>query len=262
MMRRLPWITLALLLTAVAPARAEDEVDRLIAYILDALDARQTRCSDGQLAGHDGERVVCAVYTSSFSAFASDWELVMRHSGLPIKIHTDDTWTYRDAGYRRTYSLDADRDLRVRFAPGARAIVFDYKETDADPHAAGTTPKKSPLDLPGDDDEPAPRMAGFGGVSIPRLIEESRVEPLRSERARAERAAGRVTLEIVVGRDGAVRDVVVLKAEPEGYDFGKAATEAVLQWRFEPATFEDKPVPVVLNRTVEVKQDPSAAGED
>jgi protein TonB len=260
-MRRLPWITLLLLLTVVAPLRAEEDVDLLVAYILDALEARQMRCTDGQLEGHDGERVVCGAYTARFSAFKSDWELVMRHDSLPVEIDTDETWTFRRGAYERTYTHGADRELWVGFAPDEGALVFVYEQQAVDPYATVATTKTSPLDLPDDDAEPAPRMAGFGGVPLPTLIEESHVEPLRSPLAKADRAAGRVTLEVVVGSDGNVRDVVVLKEEPEGYEFGEAATDAVMQWRFEPAVFEGKPIPVVLNRTVEVKQDPPS-GDD
>jgi hypothetical protein len=57
--------------------------------------------------------------------------------------------------------------------------------------------------------------------------------------------------------DGSIRDITLLREDPEGYDIGKNAVEAVSQWRFEPATFEDKPVAVVLNKTIEVRKNPS-----
>ncbi len=139
-------------------------------------------------------------------------------------------------------------------------LKFAYSEQDVDPYAApagGTN--ASPLDT----GKPAqPRVAGFGGVSVPRLIAESRVDPLRSTRARLERVAGIVTLEIVVQKDGSVREAVALSAEPDGYDFGASAVEAVRQWRFEPAVFEGRPVDAVLNLTIEVKQDPPPPAGD
>jgi TonB family protein len=243
---------------AVAPARADTEVDLLIAYLLDAIEAPQTRCSPEQLDGRDGERVVCAVCEKSFSSFKSDWDLVLLHSRIPIPISTDESWTYRGGGYRITYTHGTGEELRVSFGAGGK-LVFGYDRSDVDPYAAPAPALSDPLALPGV--EAPPRTAGFAGVSVPRLIEDSRVEPLRSFRAQAEGVVGRATLEIVVGTDGEVRTVTALNEEPAGYDFGKSAIEAVRQWKFEPATLAGCPVAAVLNETVEVKADPPPPGD-
>ena len=259
-MRRLP-IILLLASIAPGPVRAEERVDMLVAYVLDAVEARQVRCEEGQLEGNDGKRVVCGVTTSSFNGFKADWDLVMLHFNIPVEIETEDTWTFRRGAYEINYDFDGTRELRVRFTPDGGGLVFAYEEEDADPYSGTSTASPGPLALPEEDETP-PRMAGFGGVSMPALIEESHVEPLRSFEAQAQRIAGRVTLEIVIGRDGKVRAVAVLSEKPEGYEFGKAAADAVRQWSFEPAMLEDEPVAVVLSRTVEVKQDPPPPGDD
>ena len=244
----------------VLPVIADEDVDLLIAYLLHELEARQTRCGDDELTAQTGKRVVCGAYDDSFSAFRSDWDQVMRHSRLPIRIKTEQPWTLSDGRYVGTFSHGTDRELRVDFLPGDRGLLFAYVEAEEDPYAGTTLAKAGPLDLPGS--EPPPRMAGFGGVSMPQVIAESRVEPYRSMRAQIERVVGNVTLEIVVNKDGSVRAVMALSAEPEGYGFAESAVEAVWQWRFEPAVFEGQPVDAVLNRTVEVKQDPPPPGDE
>ena len=260
-MRRVPWkIWLLVSALAVLPAYGDKEVDLLIAYLLDALESRQTVCAESWLAEYAGQRLVCGNYDASFSALKSDWDQVMRHSRLPIPISTENAWTYRDGAFRITYTHSADRELHVTFDPKNESLQFAYREADVDPYAGPTrAANDGPLDL---GKHQIPRMAGFGGVSIPKLIEESKVEPLRSMRAEVERVAGTALLEIVVQTDGTVRNVVVLSAAPAGYDFDVSALDAVRQWKFEPALFEGQPVDAVINLTVEIKQDPPAPGDD
>ncbi|MCH7781171.1 MAG: energy transducer TonB [Acidobacteria bacterium] len=258
-MRRARWKfwLLILALTAV-PTYGDEDVDLLIAYLLDALDSSQTVCAESRLAEYAGQRLVCGDYDHSFSGLKFDWEQVMRHSRLPLPLSTEGAWTYRDGAFRSTYTYGGgDSELQVAFVPNDESLQFAYLEADVDSHARAAN--AGPLDL---GDNPVPRMAGFGGVSIPKLIEESRVEPLRSTRARAERVAGTATLEIVVQTDGTVRDVVVLSAAPAGYDFDVSALDAVRQWTFAPALFEGQPIDAVLNLTVEIKHDPPPPGDD
>ena len=260
-MRRSRWTTWLLGLSlAVVPVHADDEVDLLIAYILAALKSPQTACAQSLREEYAGQRVVCGTYDDSFSALKSDWELIMRHTRLPIPISTEDAWTYRDGGFRVTYRHGGDRELQVAFYPQHETLQFAYTEKEVDAYAGDGGPANDrPL---GGGAERPPRVAGFAGVTVPRVIEASRVEPLRSLRAQAERVAGTVTLEVVVQKDGRVRDVTALSATPAGYDFDVAALEAVRQWRFEPALFENAPVDAVLNLKVEVKEDPPPPGDD
>ncbi len=251
-MRRVRWKLwlLVLALTAV-PTYGDEDVDLLVAYLLDALDSSQTVCAESRSAESSGQRLVCGDYDHSFSGLKFDWEQVLRHSRLPLPISTEGAWTYRDGAFRITYTYGGgDSELQVAFDPKNERLQFAYHEADVVPHV-GYTPAASG----------GPRMAGFGGVSLPRLIEESRVEPLRSIRAQVERVAGTATLEIVVQTDGTVRDVVVLSAAPAGYDFDVSALDAVRQWTFAPALFAGQPIDAVLNLTVEIKQDPPPPGD-
>ncbi len=251
-------MTRALLVLAlwVLPAAADEEVDLLIAYVLDALEAPQVACSEPVRPELEGMRLVCGEYEGSFSQMKSDWELIQRHTKIPIPISVDDPWTFRYGAYRATYTHSGDRELHVSLDMNADRLQFAYMEQELDPYAGA-------LDRPLDQgDRDTPRLAGFGGVSEPKLIEESRVEPLRSVRARAERVMGLVTLEVVVEKDGTVRRAVALAAKPEGYDFEGAAVEAVRQWKFEPAMFEGAPVVSLVNLVVEVKQDAPLPDEE
>jgi protein TonB len=59
---------------------------------------------------------------------------------------------------------------------------------------------------------------------------------------------GLVLLEATIGTDGSVTSTKVLRAEPSGLT--EAATEALRQWRYEPAhNSAGKPVAVVMTIT-------------
>lgn len=73
------------------------------------------------------------------------------------------------------------------------------------------------------------------------------VGPTIPEEAQIGNTDGVVLLKIIVNVDGSVSDVAVLKG-PE--IFHKAASDAVLQWRFRPAVHEGRVVPVTLSTPV------------
>jgi TonB family protein len=60
-----------------------------------------------------------------------------------------------------------------------------------------------------------------------------------------------VIVECVIDRNGAVRDVKVLKPLPFGLD--QAAADAVRKWRFKPGTLNGQAVDVIFNLTVNFK---------
>jgi protein TonB len=95
------------------------------------------------------------------------------------------------------------------------------------------------------EEEEQPIRVG-GPVSEPRRI--FYVEPKYPEVARRAGISGTVILEVVVGKDGAVKDVQVLRAAPMGLT--EAAVEAVRLWRYQPSTLNGKAVEVVLTVTV------------
>jgi TonB family protein len=96
----------------------------------------------------------------------------------------------------------------------------------------------------------APLRVG-GDVRAPVAIE--RVEPSYTEEARKARISGIVILEAVIGRDGLVKDVSVLKPLPFGLD--QSAVDALKQWKFKPGTLDGKPVDVIFNLTMNFRLD-------
>lgn len=91
----------------------------------------------------------------------------------------------------------------------------------------------------------APLRVG-GDVKAPVVLE--RVEPRYPEDARAARVAGIVILEVVIDRNGNVKNPRVLKPLPFGLD--QSAVDAVRQWKFLPGTVNGEPVDVIFNLTI------------
>jgi TonB family protein len=78
------------------------------------------------------------------------------------------------------------------------------------------------------------------GTTPPALL--YKVEPEYSEQARAAKFSGTVLLSVVVDTDGAAKDIQVLHALGMGLD--EQAVQAVMQWKFKPATKAGRPVAV------------------
>jgi len=90
----------------------------------------------------------------------------------------------------------------------------------------------------------------IGGLVRPPVISE-RVEITYPKQAREAGIQGVVVVEAVIGRDGRVKSVRVLKTLPLGLE--EAAVAAVKQWKFKPATLEGKPVDVLYTLAVNAK---------
>ncbi len=75
-----------------------------------------------------------------------------------------------------------------------------------------------------------------------------RVDPEYNEVARRARVSGIVIVEVLIGADGRVEAGRILKPLPFGLD--QKAIEAVRQWRFRPGSVDGKPVPVIMNLTL------------
>jgi protein TonB len=86
------------------------------------------------------------------------------------------------------------------------------------------------------------------GGEVKEPIEVSRVKPQYPEAARKARMQGVVILEAIITKDGSVSDVRILRGINPLLD--NAAMRAVQQWRYKPATFNGRPVPVYLTVTV------------
>jgi TonB family protein len=85
----------------------------------------------------------------------------------------------------------------------------------------------------------------------------SRIPPLYPQEARQSRIEGEVYLAVVIGEDGSTRDIRVTNSLGHGLD--EAAITAVKQWKFQPATYQGKSVPVFANLHVRFTLTPGAA---
>ena len=129
-----------------------------------------------------------------------------------------------DGLFRRidiTYKEDAKADLRYRHGYYARKVS---------PGGAGTGGL-----------EPGGAVPGIGlDVIPPRLT--YKVEPAYSEEARKAKYQGAMVLNVEVNASGEVSDVKIVRSLGLGLD--EKATEAVKQWKFQPAMKDGKPVAV------------------
>ena len=96
-----------------------------------------------------------------------------------------------------------------------------------------------------------PGMTRHGDVHVGGRIEAPtklvHVNPIYPPIPLAARKEGLVILEALIGEDGTVRDVKVLRRAPL---FEESAIAAVRQWRFSPTLLNGEPVPVVMTVTV------------
>lgn len=92
---------------------------------------------------------------------------------------------------------------------------------------------------------PVKPMRLHSGMRGPQKIVD--VKPIYPAIAQTARREGLVILEAVIGANGVVESVRVLRGVPLLDD---AAVDAVRQWRFSPALLNGEPVPVVMTVTV------------
>ncbi len=75
-------------------------------------------------------------------------------------------------------------------------------------------------------------------VTPPKIVKK--VDPVYPKALAKKKKQGQVVLEIVIGKQGHVKELKVLKSDDPL--FSKAAKEAVSQWKYQPATFHGKAV--------------------
>ena len=91
------------------------------------------------------------------------------------------------------------------------------------------------------------KVGGKGGVSIPKCVYCPAAE--FTPKARKAKIQGTVSLSVVVGADGLVRDATVTKGL--GYGLDESAVNTVKKWRLNPAVDRDGN-PVAAKIAVEV----------
>jgi protein TonB len=75
-------------------------------------------------------------------------------------------------------------------------------------------------------------------------------KPEYPELAKLTRTEGAVELEAVIGKDGTIEELKVLRGHPL---LVKAALDAVRQWRYQPTLLNGEPIEVVTEITVNFK---------
>ncbi len=90
------------------------------------------------------------------------------------------------------------------------------------------------------DDTPEHVYKVGDGVTSPRVL--YREDPQYTEQARADKVAGTVLLNMVIGTDGLAHDISIVKGIGAGLD--EKAIEAVAKWHFQPGTLNGEPVAV------------------
>jgi periplasmic protein TonB len=103
------------------------------------------------------------------------------------------------------------------------------------------------LNLPGPPPPPKPRepVRPGGDIRVPQKIRH--VAPVYPPIALSSRVEGTVILEAVLGENGRIRDLRVLRSIAL---LDRAAMDAVRQWQFTPTLLNGVPVPVVMTVTV------------
>ncbi len=97
----------------------------------------------------------------------------------------------------------------------------------------------------------AQAVASGTNLTEPALIRDSHVKPGFPELARAARIQGRVVLAAVIGVEGSIGDVTVLRCTRPGLGFEESALMAIKQWRWEPAQIDGEPVEVFFTVVVD-----------
>lgn len=97
--------------------------------------------------------------------------------------------------------------------------------------------------------EPEGPIRVGGQIQMPKAIRK--VNPVYPEIARKARIEGVVILDIIIDKQGNVRNIKVLR--PLGMGCTEAAIEAVKQWKYEPSTLNGKPIEIQGTITVTFK---------
>jgi TonB family protein len=166
-------------------------------------------------------------------------------------------WKYEPASMERmitvTVAFARDRALGIAAAQAEAAAAAAA----AARAAAGTLPPGSSVSLAAK----WPNATRVGGdTKAPQKVKD--VRPTYPPVAEAARVQGVVIVEALIGEDGRVQDVRILRSIPL---LDQAALEAVLQWEFTPTLLNGVPVPVIMTATVNFtlsdrNEMPSAAG--
>jgi protein TonB len=143
--------------------------------------------------------------------------------------------------------------VSVRFAPHPGITVIDlidlarfYAATGHVSEAQAATAQA--IQAVADRRAALTRKIGERPGEVTEPVVSFRVPPVYPAKARSNKIQGYVIVEALVTEEGDVVAPVILK--PAAELLNQAAIEAVAQWKYTPARFDGKPVPITLNVTV------------
>lgn len=141
----------------------------------------------------------------------------------------------------------------------AQAAATETTETPSTATQPATGSRTSRETRPVAETEPEPEVVAPPRTTPVRAVGETKdakvvrqVQPGYPQLAYRRRLTGWVEIRFIVGVDGRVSDVQIIRADPQR-TFDREAIRAVEQWMFEPALRDGKPVPSTLNRRIEFK---------
>lgn len=121
-------------------------------------------------------------------------------------------------------------------------ITSPANERTGAPATSGTLGAVSP---PSEGASTATRVRAGGSIKPPiRLVN---VDPAYPEDVQAARIEGVVVLDIVIGQDGSVIQVQVVRSVPQ---LDEMAIDAVSQWKYQPTLLNGEPIEVQMNVTI------------
>jgi protein TonB len=145
--------------------------------------------------------------------------------------------------YEQPASAPISFNVSFAFKPGAEAVATQNTAATPVTLAAASTPPAPPFP-PLPPGAPQPVRVG-GSIKAPTQIKK--VQPAFPAEARAAGLQGVVIMEAIIGVDGKVSDVRVLRSIPV---LDQAATDAVRQWEYTPTLLNGVPVPIIMTVTV------------
>ncbi len=214
------------------------------------------RCKEGEfdlsVSLHDligGDSTRLTYYFGEERATDAEWHVSPDHQAAFAPSHATSALLEKAAKHHRlvvqitpwgkapvtaVFPLEGTSEVRRQLPAACPFLAAPPIEPTAEPPVKAPHPVTEPL------------TPGIGGVTEPVLVPGSKVEPEYPDEANRDGIEGEVILRVVVGNDGQVREVSGLRESDANHGFTEAATAAVKQWRYAPATRNGHPVSVAI----------------
>ncbi len=239
---RFPVLALCLVLVhhigAISPSRASvDELQQASERLFAALQLVEVACPSDTAIDRPSRNLLCGSTDLKAREFMRKAdELLAEPSRIGVSAVVKNKWDKFDGIFRQYYEI-GERFIGLAYYPKSKTVVIQYPEYFAVCGAPGA-PALQP------DESPA-------GVEPPVLEPKTKTSPLYPEIGRLGRVQGKMVLQAVVGTDGVLKDVCVVRGMGKHLGFEYAAVQAVKSWRYAPARRNGEPVEFVMKIVVE-----------